>query len=155
MREGETLSYLIDRQKFRGVPMNDEREVDEGRRDEFDRPGRRNLTPEDIILKDLVDNASRSGAKLRELLAGTILIKLVDTGGRFLIDWSGPELKSQTVGKDATADCTICLSEDHLRRIAQGDLNPQIAMLSEKVRVEGRKGAAMYLFNLIAPRVAL
>lgn len=135
--------------------MSDEREVDEGRREDFDRPTRRSFTPEDIILRDLVDNASRSGAKLKELLAGTILIKLVDTGGRFLIDWSGADLKSQAVGKDATADCTICLSEDHLKRIAQGDLNPQIAMLSEKVRVEGRKGAAMYLFNLIAPRVSL
>jgi putative sterol carrier protein len=43
------------------------------------------------------------------------------------------------------------MSEDHLKRIWQGELNPQIAMLSEKIRVEGRKAVAIYLFNLIAP----
>lgn len=131
--------------------MNDESRTESDfneRRGGENRPA----TVDDIILGDLVANASRSGAKLKELLGGTILIKLVDSGKRFLIDWTGTELKAQSVGKDSVAECTILVSEDHLKRISYGDLNPQIAMLSEKIRVEGRKSVAMYFFNLIAPR---
>ena len=127
-------------------PDNRDGDIDQPRQD------RRNQTVDDILVRDIVLNAGRSGPKLRELLAGTILVQMTDSGKRYLIDWSEPELRSSTVGKEATADCTISLSEDHLRRIASGELNPQIAMLSEKVQVAGRKGAAMYLFNLIAPR---
>ena len=134
--------------------MNDEQNRDDRDGDESDRPRqeRRVQNAEDILVRDLVANASRGSARLKELLAGTILVRLSDSGKRYLIDWSQPELKANSVGKEATADCTISLTEDHLRKIAQGDLNPQIAMLSDKVRVEGKKGAAMYLFNLIAPR---
>ena len=133
--------------------MNDDRSDSDSREGDIDQPReRRSNNADDILGREIVANAGRSSAKLRELLAGTILVQLTDSGKRFLIDWSQPELKSTSVGKEASADCTISLSEDHLKRIASGELNPQIAMLSEKVQVAGRKGAAMYLFNLIAPR---
>ncbi|NDC36606.1 MAG: hypothetical protein EBZ48_00985 [Proteobacteria bacterium] len=133
----------------------DEAESDRGREFDRGRSDRRPLTAEEIILGDVVSNATRSGAKLKELLAGTILIKLIDSGQRYVIDWREGDLKAQPAGKDATADCTILVSEDHLKRISQGDLNPQMAMLSEKIRVEGRKAVAMYFFNLVAPHAAI
>lgn len=133
---------------------NDDRQHGEERDDEMERghADRRDLSAEEIILGDLVSNASRSSAKLKELLAGTILINLFDSGKRYLLDASAGELKAQSVGKESTADCTILVSEENLKRIWQGDLNPQIAMLSEKIRIQGRKAVAIYLFNLIAPR---
>jgi putative sterol carrier protein len=37
--------------------------------------------------------------------------------------------------------------------VRSGDLNPQVAMLADKIKVKGKIGPAVYLFNLIAPRM--
>lgn len=46
--------------------------------------------------------------------------------------------------------CIITTDAVHMLSIAAGHLNPQIAMLSEKIEVSGRVGPALYFFNLIA-----
>lgn len=113
---------------------------------------------DDVILGELVAVASRSAPKLRELLEGTIMIAINNSDKRYLIDWSQPQIKAEKLKASGSAAisaaCTIALSEDNLLKIANGDLNPQIAMLAQKIKVEGRKAAAMYFFNLIAPQQA-
>jgi putative sterol carrier protein len=49
-------------------------------------------------------------------------------------------------------DCILTLDSRSLQEIASGNLNPQLAMLAGKIRVEGKSNLAVYLFNLIAPR---
>jgi putative sterol carrier protein len=57
-------------------------------------------------------------------------------------------------GSDAAAvDSIISLTEQNLMAVRSGDLNPQVAMLADKIKVKGKIGPAVYLFNLIAPRV--
>lgn len=100
--------------------------------------------------EQLLPRAKTSQAKLRSQLVGSILIEFSDSGERYLFDWSDDQPKlAQT--KDGTAECKIILRSDDFMRIASGDLNPQIAMLSEKIRVEGKPGLAIYFFNLVAP----
>ena len=50
-------------------------------------------------------------------------------------------------------DCYISLNDRDVYRIYRGDLNPQIAMLSDKIEVGGKLSFAVYFFNLIAPRM--
>ena len=52
-------------------------------------------------------------------------------------------------------DCVVKLKEPQLMAIQSGELNPQIALVNEKVKVEGAAGLAMYFFNLVYPRSSI
>lgn len=108
------------------------------------------LLPEEILSERLKEQTQLANARLRAQLTGSILIELTPSGKKFIFDWSGDNL---TFGPcdGGQADCTIRLSGESLVRIAKGELNPQIAMLSDKLEVSGRLSLAIYFFNLIVP----
>jgi len=51
---------------------------------------------------------------------------------------------------DGPADCTIKLSLDDLESLVAGDLNPTMAFMSGKIKIEGDMTVAMALNQLIA-----
>ncbi len=134
------------------APEEEEREVpmQRGRIPSFN-------TPQELLVATLPARAACVDQKLRSNLVGSVLVHLRDSGEKFLFDWSTEDIKSEKVTTVATEgegapDCTIHLSGTNLMKIASGDLNPQVAMLSDKVKVEGVVGLGIYFFNLIAPR---
>ncbi len=50
---------------------------------------------------------------------------------------------------DSDADCTVKVSMDDFVQIAAGDLNPQMAFMSGKLRVEGDMSLAMQLGSIL------
>ena len=50
---------------------------------------------------------------------------------------------------DGPADCTIKLSLDDLESLIAGDLNPTMAFMSGKLKIEGDMSVAMALSQLI------
>lgn len=50
---------------------------------------------------------------------------------------------------DAPADCTIKLSLDDLESLIAGDLNPTMAFMTGKIKVEGDMSVAMALSQLL------
>jgi putative sterol carrier protein len=50
---------------------------------------------------------------------------------------------------DGPADCTIKLSLDDLESLVAGDLNPTMAFMSGKIKIEGDMTVAMALSQLI------
>ncbi len=117
----------------------------------------------DVVCEELPARASRAKARLRPYLAGTLVIELTNLGEKFLFDWRGEEPKvspiegpiqlAQGETSDAAAvDCIVSLSEQNLMSVRSGDLNPQLAMLADKIKVKGKVAPAVYLFNLVAPR---
>jgi hypothetical protein len=117
----------------------------------------------DVVCEELPARASRAKARLRPYLTGTLVIELTNLGEKFLFDWRGEEPKvspiegpiqlAQGDSSDASAvDCIVSLSEQNLMSVRSGDLNPQLAMLADKIKVKGKVGPAVYLFNLVAPR---
>jgi hypothetical protein len=131
---------------------------------------------QELFASEIPQRASYADPKLRQHLTGTVLVKVLsypdrrggsDRGGadrgyerggdrrgseqRFLFDWTA-EAARCAPSEATTADCVISVSETNLMRIAQGDLNPQISMLSDKVRIEGQASFAIYFFNLVAPQ---
>lgn len=50
---------------------------------------------------------------------------------------------------DADADCTIKLSLDDFESLVAGDLNPTMAFMTGKIKVEGDMSVAMALSQLI------
>jgi putative sterol carrier protein len=98
-------------------------------------------------IEGFITNAyNASGDKLRTHLAGTILITLKDSGKKLSFDG-----RTGKFGAADTSDCQISTTSRYLEEISTGDLNPQIAMLTEKIGVSGDVSLAVYFFNLICP----
>ena len=108
------------------------------------------VSVQELLGDSLLARARAADAKLRAQLMGSILLRFTNSGQRYLFDWSGDEPQAGPSDRESV-DCIINLSEQTLLRIASGDLNPQIAMLSDKVNVKGRLSLAIYWFNLIVP----
>lgn len=110
---------------------------------------------DELLLEEVKSRAMRGSARLKECIMGTLMIELTN-GKRYGFDCRQPEILvaplAGDLGAHAPPDCSIRLSEDNLMRIASGDLNPQVGMLSDKIRVRGKSSIAVYFFNLIAPR---
>ncbi|MER8404034.1 MULTISPECIES: SCP2 sterol-binding domain-containing protein [unclassified Mesorhizobium] len=68
-----------------------------------------------------------------------------DTGSDGVIVIDGADVSTT----DAPADCTIKLSLDDLDSLISGDLNPTMAFMSGKIKVEGDMSVAMALSQLI------
>lgn len=120
----------------------------------------------DVLMYELVARASQAKARLKPYLGGAIGVELSNSGEQFLLDWKGEDLKVAPASEKLTVeaaeeasaasrvDCIISLSETNLMAVRSGDLNPQVAMIADKIRVRGKVTPAVYLFNLIAPRTA-
>jgi putative sterol carrier protein len=105
----------------------------------------------DFFCDELCNRAARFGAMLKEHLGGTILISVTPGDERYLFDWRGQEPRAEATNVKE-ADCTIIISKHNLMQIYSGDLNPQIGMLTDKIKVKGKAGLAIYFFNLVAPQ---
>ena len=68
-----------------------------------------------------------------------------DTGGDGVIVIDGTAISTT----DGPADCTIKLSLDDLESLIAGDLNPTMAFMTGKIKIEGDMSVAMQLSSLI------
>lgn len=127
-------------------------------------------TARDVICEELPERASRAAARLKPFLTGTLVFDFSNTGERFLFDWRGDSPSTKVLSRDITVswdesqgyiatdssvnvDTVVLISESHLMAVRSGALNPQVGMLTDKIRVKGKVGPAVYIFNVVAPRV--
>ena len=68
-----------------------------------------------------------------------------DTGGDGVIVIDGSTISTT----DGETDCTIRLSLDDLEDLVSGELNPTMAFMSGKIKVEGDMSVAMALSQLL------
>ena len=68
-----------------------------------------------------------------------------DTGGDGVIVIDGATISTT----DGPADCTIKLSLDDLKDLISGDLNPTMAFMTGKIKIEGDMSVAMALSSLM------
>ncbi|MBA3447833.1 MAG: SCP2 sterol-binding domain-containing protein [Pseudaminobacter sp.] len=68
-----------------------------------------------------------------------------DTGGDGVIVIDGSTISTT----DAPADCTIKLALDDLEELVSGELNPTMAFMTGKIKVEGDMSVAMALSQII------
>jgi len=88
---------------------------------------------------------------LKGHLTGVVALNTTDPHRAYRIDWSGDRLVAEA-GDAQTADCRVTLSQSDLMRVVRGEFNPQIGMLSGRIKASGNPEMAMYLFNLIVRR---
>ena len=56
---------------------------------------------------------------------------------------------TEVTNEDKDADCTIRTSVDTFKQIAQGDLDPTMAFMTGKLKIDGDMGLAMKLGPLL------
>jgi hypothetical protein len=145
--------------------QEDDEEADQGRA-----PRRVIQNGRDVICEELPDRAQRAALRFKPFLTGSIVFEFPNSGERFLFDWrddlptTKPLAREVSVTCDeskgfvssasaANVDTVIAISEAHLMAVRSGSLNPQVGMLTDKIKVKGKVGPAVYIFNLVAPRV--
>jgi hypothetical protein len=117
----------------------------------------------DVLCEELPNRAARAKLRLKPHLTCVLGVEISSSGEKFVFDWKGEEPKvspaggtltvnAENPGEATLVDSIISISEQNLMAVRSGDLNPQVAMLADKIKVKGKVGPAVYLFNLIAPR---
>lgn len=118
---------------------------------EQERQMRRPTNSREVLLQFVPNRSERADEKLRSHLVGKIAIAVDGANENYLFEWQSGRA---TVREEQTenVECSIRLSEQNLMRVVAGELNPQVAMLSGKIQVQGNAEAAIYFFNLVAPK---
>jgi len=130
------------------------REGEEKTRGPSPRPApRRPGSSRQLLMQELPEKAAGVSTLLRSHLMGEIGVHLTDRGDHYIVDWISEKIQVKPQ-RPESPDCMIHLTEQNLLKIASGDLNPQIGMLSDKIKVEGKLSFAVYFFNLLVPKGA-
>jgi putative sterol carrier protein len=73
---------------------------------------------------------------------------LLDEGG--IIFWDGTSDQPAISEEDGEADTTLRLSEDNFRKLLAGNLDPTLAYMTGKLKVEGKLGVAMKINAMLS-----
>lgn len=96
----------------------------------------------------IISRASNAHSNLIAMLTGTLELFVRDRPYRVIFDFSAKPPQKLSAGSKE-CECSIELDERTLSRIHQGELNPQLAMVSDKMLIKGKAGLAVYFFNLL------
>lgn len=133
----------------------EENQQSQKRRDSYRARRRRNFDrAQEFFTEGLTARVERITDKLRSQVDGLIQISVIDKKEHYYLDGRGGALQvlEKLSDKKDSADCVINVIEKDLLKIVEGGLNPQVAMLSDKIKVEGKSALAIYFFNLLAPK---
>lgn len=72
-----------------------------------------------------------------------------DCGEDGIIFWDGTGAEPVFSSEDAEADATLTLSAENLEKLIAGQLNPTLAYMTGKLKVEGSMGVALKISQLL------
>ena len=87
--------------------------------------------------KTSANNAAPIGATIKFMLDGDAIF----------IDGTGDS--NVVSNDDIDSDCTITMSVENLQELVKGELNPMMAVMSGKIKIDGDMGLAMKLQSLL------
>ena len=97
-----------------------------------------------MTLQEATDKVSKLATNNGGKVNATINFKF-DEGNIHLDDTISPNLVSN---EEKNAQCTIAMSLDHFNKMMSGEMNPMMAFMTGKMKIEGDKGVAMKLASL-------
>ena len=104
------------------------------------------------IAQELKLRLEEARPQLTSKLTGAIAL-VFDRKGSILFTQSSGSFTGEVLKKaPEKVDCKISLSHNSFTLIATGKLNPQLAMMSDKIAIEGDAERAVYFFNLLNER---
>lgn len=152
--EQEVITLNADQGAASADEFNDdgqETEEQQQKQAEQERSVRRPTNAREVLTQFVANRSERADEKLRSHLVGKIMVRVEGTSEQYLFELIKGRAQVQE-DSSSSADCTIRVSEANLMRVVAGELNPQIAMLSGKIKIEGKAELAIYFFNLVAPK---
>ncbi len=90
--------------------------------------------------KDKLSGADRLGA--------TVLFEFKE-GGAVFVDGRGDQAAVREGVIDEDAQCTIKASLDTFKDLMNGELNPTVAFMTGKIKIDGSMGVAMKLAQVL------
>jgi len=97
-----------------------------------------------MTLEEATGKVSRLAAKNEGKVNAVINFKF-DEGIIHLDDTKSPTIVNN---EPSEAPCTLKMTLDNFEKLLTGDLNPMMAFMSGKMKVDGDKGVAMKLASL-------
>jgi putative sterol carrier protein len=153
--EQETITLNVDHGKAAADEFVDEEDSEPQQEEEErhrERALRRPTTAREVLTQYVPNRSERADEKLRAHLVGKIGVRIEGSSERFMFELITGRAQVTEQPAEIVSDTTISISEQNLLRVVNGELNPQIAMLSGKINVTGKAEQAIYFFNLVAPR---
>ncbi len=75
-------------------------------------------------------------------------VKFVMKGGEGVVFIDGNQDPNAVSTEDKEAECTIHVDHDDFDKLLSGDMNPMMAFMGGKLKIEGNMGVAMKLSSL-------
>jgi hypothetical protein len=115
-------------------------------------PKKKARNHDELLLEVVPERSKFASENLKSVLQGTIIFEVLPSNKKYALQFnSNSECEIIEPSSIEKADCNISIHGRDLMRIYEGDLNPQVLMLSHKVKVSGNTKLATYIYNLIAP----
>ena len=99
-----------------------------------------------MSLEKLVQEIRRRALQSPQL-GYTVKFALSDLG---TIRWDGTRAEPVVDSVDGPADTTIHISEENLEKLISGSLDPTLAYMTGKLKVEGSMGVALKLTSMFS-----
>lgn len=99
-----------------------------------------------MSMSELID-ALRQRAAGHPRLGYKVKVEL-DEGG--FIFWDGTGDQPEVSEADGEADTILRLSEEDFRKLLAGDLDPTLAYMTGKLKVEGKLGVALKINSMLS-----
>jgi hypothetical protein len=90
----------------------------------------------------------RQRADMADSIGSTV--KFVFKGGEGIIFLDGSGASNTVSTEDRDADCTVSLDIEDMDAMLGGSLNPMMAFMTGKLRIEGDMGVAMKLSSILS-----
>lgn len=102
------------------------------------------------VIMSVAGSTGRQFDNLKTRLTGKIVVSITDDAEGYLFEWIDDKLSIEKWSGHRPDNFTtlVEIGAKDLEQILRGRLNPQVAMLSHKVHVQGEASQAVYLFNL-------
>lgn len=102
-----------------------------------------------MVSTDELINAMIARAPALRRLGYKVRIDISDLDESVLLDATGSQLDIRPASPEDEADTALRLSAADLGKLMAGRLNPMLAFSTGRLRVEGSKGVALKLANLL------
>lgn len=101
------------------------------------------------IFRDVTRSFSRARSDLKEHFVTKMILEVFGRETRyFLFNPATPETLFLEVNEKVEVETEMRIHYEDLMRLLRGHLNPQVGMLSGRLKVTGRYEPAIYFFNL-------